>query len=116
MLNRINKYKTRISYVFLLGYISFVFISLTHFHKEIFYGSEKTIDNVSNSASSKTSGQSEDNCPICQLSFSINVNTVPLTVTSNLVIESIVLLNNESVFTSHIVHINSLRGPPSFNI
>ena len=116
MISRINRYKTRISYVFLLGYISFILISITHFHKEIFYGSEKTIDNVSNSASSKTSGQSEDNCPICQLSFSINVNTVSVTVTSNLVVESIVFLNNESVFTSHIVNINSLRGPPSLNI
>ena len=116
MISRINRYKRKISSVFLLGYITFILISITHFHKEIFYGSEKTIDNISNSTTSKTSGENEDNCPICQFSSSINVNIVSLPVTSGLVLESIVFLNNETVFTTNIIHVNSLRGPPSFNI
>jgi hypothetical protein len=116
MISRINKYKSKISTVFLLGYITFILISVTHFHKEIFYGSEKTIDNISNSMSSKTSGQNEDNCPICQFSSSINVSIVSLPISSGLVLESIVFLNNETVFTTSIVQLNSLRGPPSFNI
>ncbi|MDR3666748.1 MAG: hypothetical protein P4L35_07895 [Ignavibacteriaceae bacterium] len=116
MISRINRYKSRISTVFLLGYITFILISTTHFHKEIFYGGEKTIDNVSNSTTSKTSGQNEENCPICQLSTSLNINVTSLTLTSGLVLETIVFLNNETVFTTSIVHVNSLRGPPSFNI
>lgn len=114
MISRINRHKSKISTLFLLGYIAFILISITHFHKEVIYGNEKIVDNVS--TSSKTSGENEDNCPICQFSSSINISLVSLPLTSDLVLESIVLLNNETVFTNNIVQVNSLRGPPSFNI
>ena len=116
MINDINRYRKAISSVFLLGYISFILISLTHFHKEILYGSEKTADNISNSSTSKTSGDNEENCPVCQLSSSLNFNVTSVIVSSGLVLESIVFLNDETIIGTNIVHANSLRGPPSFNV
>jgi hypothetical protein len=119
MINDINRYRKAISSVFLLGYFAFILISITHFHKEIFYGSEKTADNISNSTNStasNTSGLNDDNCPVCQLSSSLNINVISLALTSGLVLESVVFLNNEVVFTTNVVHVNSLRGPPTFNV
>jgi hypothetical protein len=116
MINRINKYRIAISSVFLLGYVSFMFISLTHVHNEINYEKASSVDNVYNSHSTKSLGQNEENCPICQFASSISVNTISITVCNNLVFESIFLLKNETIFTSAIIQGNYLRGPPEFNI
>ncbi len=116
MINRINKHRNLISSVFLLGYLSFMLISLTHFHNELNYGKGSTVENVSNSTSSKTSGPNEENCPICQFASSISIYTVSITVSGNLIFESNILLKNDPIFISAIIQGNFLRGPPEFNI
>lgn len=115
MIIRINRHKAAISSVILLGYTCFILISLTHFHPESFSGTGKTVDMIHNS-STKSAKESEENCPICQLASSISINTVSITISSNLVFESIFPLKDEPVFTSSIIQENSLRGPPEFNI
>src|ERR1035437_5910881 len=103
MINRINKYKTYISSLFLMGYIAFILISLTHVHLEEHY-SNTPVQVANNSVHSGVSGQTEETCQVCQLSSSININTNSLIISGSLTPECLILSNNET--TSQFTTVN----------
>jgi len=112
MITRINKYKASISSLFLMGYAAFILISLTHVHSEEHF-SNCQVQYANNTSHSGLTGQSEDNCQICQLSSSLNINTTTLIISGILNPECSVLPNNETIYQSSTVNVNCLRGPPS---
>jgi len=115
MINRINKYKTITSSIFLLGYFSFIVLSITHFHSDGLNSGARTIGFTYKTSYSADS-DSPENCQICHAFSSINVNTVIIAFSSGLLIESCTLVNNESDYRSDLIESQYLRGPPSFNI
>jgi hypothetical protein len=115
MINRINRYKTITSSIFLLGYFSFIVLSITHFHSDGLNSIlEKT--GVANKISYSADSDSPENCQICHAFSSINVNTVFIAFSSGLLIENCTLIKNESDYRSNLIDINYLRGPPTLNI
>lgn len=112
MFYRINKYKAYISSLFLLGYIGFILISLTHVHKEECFRNTP-VQIATDTSLPGISGQSEENCQICQLSSSLNINTTTLILSGSLTPECLILPNNETIHQSTIVDVNCLRGPPT---
>ena len=115
MIKRINRHKTIISSIFLLGYFSFIVLTITHVHGDTLNNTYKTIGIACTNLCS-TSSDSQDNCQICHLFSSINVNTNGTTFHSVLLIETCTLINIDSKYKSNPVDLNYLRGPPSGNI
>ena len=115
MIKRINRHKTIISSIFLLGYFSFIVLTITHVHGDTLNNTYKTIGIACTNLCS-TSSDSQDNCQICHLFSSINVNTNGTTFHSVLLIETCTLINIDSKYKSNPVDVNYLRGPPSGNI
>lgn len=115
MINRINRYKTITSSIFLLGYLSFIVLSITHFHSDGLNSSAQTTG-FTNKISYSADSDSPENCQICHAFSSINVNNVIIAFSSGLLIENCTLINNESDYRSDLIDIYYLRGPPTLNI
>ena len=115
MIKRINRHKTIISSIFLLGYFSFIILTITHVHVDTLNNTYKTIG-IARTNLYSTSSDSQDNCQICHLFSSINVNTNGTTFHSVILIETCTLINIDSKYKSNPVDVNYLRGPPSKNI
>jgi hypothetical protein len=115
MIKRINSYKTIISSIFLLGHISFILLTITHFHGNTLNNTCKTIG-ITHTNLYATFSDSQDNCQICHLFSSINVNTNGTSIHSVLLIETCILITIDSKYKSNPVDINYLRGPPDENI
>ena len=115
MIKRINRHKAIISSIFLLGYFSFIVLTITHFHGDASNSNGRTIGFTYN-ISCPTSSDSQENCQICHSFSSININTVIIAFSSGLLVENCTLINNDSDYKSNPVDINYLRGPPSLNI
>jgi hypothetical protein len=115
MIRRINRHKKIISSIFLLGYFSFIILTITHVHGNTFNSNCRTVE-VINKISYSTACDSQENCQICHSFSSINVNNIKTAFSSGLLIETCVLINNDSNYKSNPVDINYLRGPPTFNI
>src|ERR1035438_5125169 len=115
MIKRINRHKRLISSIFLLGYFSFIILTITHVHGDKVNNTYKTIG-IACANLNSTSSDSQDNCQICHLFSSMNVNTNSTTLYSGLLIEACTLINIDSKYKSTPVDVNYLRGPPSENI
>ena len=115
MIKRINRHKRLISSIFLLGHISFIILTITHFHEDTLNNTYKTIGMAHTNLYS-TFSDSQDNCQICHSFSSINIHTVIIAFSSGLLIENCTLINHDSNYKSNPVDINYLRGPPSLNI
>src|SRR5674476_1371064 len=115
MIKRINRYKKIISSIFLLGYFSFIVLTVTHFHGDALSGNNRTPGFTYN-ISCPTSSDSQDNCQIYHSFSSINIHTVIIAFSSGLLIENCTLLYNDLDYNSNSVDINYLRGPPTLNI
>jgi hypothetical protein len=115
MIKRINRHKKIISSIFLLGYLSFIALTVTHFHGDAVSGNNRA-PGITYNISCSTSSDSQDNCQICHSFSSININKVIITFASGLLIESCTLINHDSNYKSNPIDINYLRGPPSLNI
>lgn len=112
MIIRINKYKAYISSLFLMVYFAFILIGLTHVHPDGQYDNKPVLvaNNISHPG---VSGQTEENCQICQLSSSLNINTSILFFSGTLTPECSILPNNETVHQYAAVNVHCLRGPPT---
>jgi hypothetical protein len=115
MIKHINRHKTIISSIFLVGYFSFIVLSITHFHGGAVNSNCRTVEFI-NKISCSTDCDSQENCQICHSFSSININTVIIAFSSGLLVENCTLINNDSDYKSNPVDINYLRGPPSLNI
>ena len=115
MVKRLNRHKRLISSIFLLGYFSFIILTITHVHGDTLNNTYKTIGIACTNLYS-TSPDSQDNCQICHLFSSININTNGTTLHSVLLVETCTLLNIDPKYKSNPVDVNYLRGPPSENI
>jgi hypothetical protein len=115
MIKHLNRHKRLISSIFLLGYFSFIILTITHVHGDTLNNTYKTIG-IACTHLSSTSSDSQDNCQICHLFSSININTNGTTLHSVLLIETCTLLNIDPKYKSNPVDVNYLRGPPSENI
>ena len=115
MIKRINRHKRLISSIFLLGYFSFIILTITHVHGDTLNNTYKTTG-IACANLYSTSSDSQDNCQICHLFSSINVNTNGTAFHSVILIETCTLINVDSKYKSNAVDINYLRGPPSENI
>ena len=115
MIKRINIHKRLISSIFLLGYFSFIILTITHVHGDTVNNTYKTTGIACTNLHS-TSSDSQDNCQICHLFSSINVNTNSITLFSGLLVETCAIKIIDSNYKSNPVDINYLRGPPSENI
>jgi hypothetical protein len=115
MIKRISRHKSIISSIFLLGYFSFVVLTITHFHN-------KGLDSYSPNTvpayniSCKAGTDSPESCQICHSFSSININTVIIAFSSGLLIDNCTLFNNDTIYKTNPVDINYLRGPPTLNI
>jgi hypothetical protein len=116
MIKRINKHNSVIAQLFLLGYVSFVLISVAHNHIEMLIGSGKHSVLVIVDETAGPGYKSEQNCQICHLSSSINTIASPLALHSILLIEGTVIIKYESTYQSNTINVNFLRGPPSFTV
>ena len=115
MIKRINRHKKIISSIFLLGYFSFIVLTITHFHGDALNSNNQTLG-FTNNISCPTSSDSQDNCQICHSFSSINISTVIIAFSAGLLIENCTLINHDSNYKSNPVDINYLRGPPTLNI
>jgi hypothetical protein len=115
MIKRINRHITIISSIFLLGYFSFIVLTISHFHGDSINNCCKTIG-ITHSNLFSTFTDSQDNCQICHLLSSINVNTNNITIASGLLIKTCTLINIKIGYKSNPTDVNYLRGPPSDNI
>jgi hypothetical protein len=115
MIKRINRHKKIISSIFLLGYFSFIALTITHFHGDALSGNNRA-SGFDYNISCPTSADTQDNCQICHSFSSININKVIIAFSSGLLIENCTLLNKDLNYNSNLVDINYLRGPPSLNI
>lgn len=98
--------------IFLVGYISFVLLSITHFHSPEPVNSGKA-SLVISTVISKTPGDTEDNCPICHLFSSVNFNSFPEVNTILSSVHEQIDPVNESNFESWLSDSQFLRGPPA---
>jgi hypothetical protein len=114
MIKRINSYKKIISSIFLLGYFSFIILTITHIHRDTINDTCHTIG-IANTNLCSTFSDSQDNCQICHLFSSINVNTNSIALFPGLLIETCTVKIIDSNYKSNPVDINYLRGPPSGN-
>ena len=115
MIKRINKHKTFISTFLLLGYISFIILTITHVHGDTFNNIDKTIG-ISHTNSCSTTSESQENCQICHLYSSINITSIGINISSDIAVGNFVLIDIDSKYTASFVNLNYLRGPPTNNI
>jgi hypothetical protein len=115
MIKRINRHKKIISSIFLLGYFSFIVLTITHFHGDTLSSNNQS-PGITYNISCPISSDSQDNCQICHSFSSINISSVITTFSSGLLIENCTLINNDLSYNSNSVDLNYLRGPPSLNI
>lgn len=112
MHGRTEKMKKVFASVFLLGYLSFVMLSITHFHNPDSVNSGKTVLSVKTSVS-KALSDSEDNCQICHLYSSVNFFSPALIISNILKFESPVNTIDQIGYQSEFFKSLSLRAPPS---
>lgn len=115
MNRQINKYRPIITSIFLAGYLSFILLSIVHFHSNTVYNNYKSSEIV-NYVLHSTTSDNDENCPICLSFSSINVNTINLTFSSSLLIENCPLIIIASGYKSNSQNVKYLRGPPNNNI
>lgn len=112
MLYRTERMKKVFASVFLLGYVSFVLLSITHFHQSAALRSDNKVLSAQTSTA-KTLSDPENNCPVCHLYSSVNYY-YPRQVISNILAAHIqVPAINETGYQSEFFKSLSLRAPPS---
>jgi hypothetical protein len=115
MIRKINKYKPVIVSIFLTGYLSFVLLSIMHFHGNSINNKYKASE-YSNKVFYSTVADNDENCPICISFSSININANNFTFPSTQFIENCPLLIIASCYKFNSGDVNYLRGPPIYNI
>jgi len=120
MHGRINNKSRIFASILLLGYLSFVLLSITHFHSaETTCNSNLTSQFASDTSFSKTPKESADNCPICHLYSSINFCLLTGVIAPDLTVQSKISLNNKTGYKFTLSEMLFPRGPPvsiSFSI
>ena len=98
-----------------MGYISFIALTVNHFHGDTFNSNYKTIG-LAHTNSCATTSESQENCQICHLYSSINVTSIGIKISSGILVENCVVINIDPGFSTNFTEVNYLRGPPSDNI
>lgn len=112
MNGRMDKKRRIFASIFLLGYLSFILVSITHFHHFDSLNPDKTVLSSEISVS-KTLTNSEDNCPVCHLYSSVIICSLRQTVSNLQTVESPVATVNEAGYQTEFFSSLSLRAPPS---
>jgi hypothetical protein len=96
----------------LLGYLAFVCLSVIHVHSYSIGASSNNYSFIADNDGVKTVSNSEDDCQVCHLFFSINVNSVPASALAVFSSEQKFLVANESAHFLQVDNQLCLRGPP----
>gem|GEM_PF-1799571 len=100
--------------VFLLSYLSFMGVSLFHFHPFVLSSRQSETVSAQNSAV-KTILTDSDDCPICHLYFSLTICPVPVSDTNIIAKDARFFVFQESLYYTLVSGAQSQRGPPFNN-
>lgn len=98
--------------IFLLGYLSFVLLSITHFHSFCLSNSD-TIVQFTNTSAVKTIDDGQGDCPVCHLYSTVSFTPIQAVASFVFTVEGKISSFSETSCQNKFNDSQYLRAPPS---